>query len=54
MKWQVEFTKKAKKQIDSLDPSIFAVLSLLIEDLQEYGPAIYFLAKLWKTAWQSD
>jgi mRNA-degrading endonuclease RelE of RelBE toxin-antitoxin system len=38
MKWTVQFSGKAHKQVKKLSTSIIAVLRLLIEDLSHNGP----------------
>ncbi|NNM59348.1 MAG: hypothetical protein HKM04_05985 [Legionellales bacterium] len=39
MKWNVEFTKKAAKQVAVLSKRTQAALRLLVEDIQENGAA---------------
>lgn len=39
MKWTVQFSKKAAKQVMQLKPDVKAVVRLLAEDLTREGPA---------------
>ena len=39
MKWQVEFTNVAHKQLKKLEPVVLAAMRLLVEDLMQCGPA---------------
>ena len=38
MKWMVQFSSKANKQVKQLSTSIEAILRLLVEDLSHNGP----------------
>ena len=38
MKWMVQFSNKANKQVKQLSTSVEAILRLLVEDLSHNGP----------------
>lgn len=38
MKWKVQFSNRASKQVRQLNTSITAILRLLVEDLSHNGP----------------
>lgn len=38
MKWMIQFSNKANKQVKQLSASVEAILRLLVEDLSHNGP----------------
>jgi len=45
MEWTVQLTRRTVKQLKNLEYDLIAVFRLLVEDLQNYGPAP---GKAWK------
>ena len=45
MKWSIQISQKALKQIKKLNEDVVFLLSLLVNDLEQYGP---FPGKAWR------